>query len=138
MIGTQVNMLLSGLLAQTAADTSAVEAARQQGGLMGAFLSASNTIVDGWLAFLDWFGALFAPVAKPLFAPINNFLASVYQPWAQIFALGLFIGSMAWVCFFIKKEMLESGRENKAFWTDLRLWTVVSMLPHLFVYIYFM
>lgn len=138
---TYANVLtvLHATLAQTGTDAAAaapVEA--PQSGIMATFLAISNAIVDGWLAFLDWFGALFAPVMKPLFAPLNNLMASVYQPWAQIFALGLFIGAMVWVCFFMSRDMLESGRENKAFWTDLRLWTVLSMLPHLFVYIYFM
>jgi hypothetical protein len=138
MTYTHIQALLSGVLAQAGTDPSVLATAEEKGGIMGAFLSLSDAIMNGWLSFLDWFGAFFAPVMKPVFTPINNFIAPIYQPWAQICALGLFIGTMVWVCFFLKREMLESGRENKALWTDLRLWTVLSMLPHLFVYIYFM
>lgn len=140
MTYSNVLALFNGVVAQAGTDGAAAAPppATQSGGIMGAFLALSDTIMNGWLAFLDWFGALFAPVMKPVFTPINQLLAGIYQPWAQIFALGLFIGTMVWVCVFMKREMLESGRENKAIWTDLRLWTVLSMLPHLFVYIYFM
>ena len=129
---------LSAALAQTQGGTSVLETAADKGGFFGAVIAVSNTLVESWLAFLDWFGRLWGPVLRPVFAPVNSLLASVYQPWAQIFALALFIGTMVWVCFLIKPEMLNSGRENKALWTDLRLWTIASMLPHLFVYIYFM
>lgn len=138
MTTLDVTAVLSSVVAQAKGDTSVLTEAAEKGGFFGTVVAVSNAIVEGWLAFLDWFGGVFEPVAKPVFLPVNRFLATVYQPWAQIFALALFVGTMVWVCFLIKPEMLNSGRENKALWTDLRLWTIVSMVPHLFVYIYFM
>jgi len=77
----------------------------------------------------------FGGILRPAFAPINDALAHVYMPWARIFALGLFIGTMVWV-FFLKKEYVNLDGP-KAWWADLRLWTVLSMVPHLIVYLYF-
>lgn len=138
MTSLHLTAALSAALAQTQEEVSALAEAANKGGFFGTVIAVSNTLVESWLAFLDWCGRLWGPVLRPVFAPVNTLLASVYQPWAQIFALALFLGTMVWVCFFIKPEMLNSGRENRALWTDLRLWTVVSMVPHLFVYIYFM
>lgn len=97
----------------------------------------ADQIVDTWLAFLDALGRFFEPVIKPIFAPVNSVLEAAYMPWAKISALSLFLGTMVWVCFIMKKEYVNLGRTNTAWWTDLRLWTVLSMLPHIFVYLYF-
>jgi len=107
------------------------------GGILGALLRISDVILNEWLAFLDWFGGLWAPVLAPIFAPLNRLLASVYQPWATVITLAYFLGAMAWVAFILKPSYVNNGRQHAAWYTDLRLWTALSMLPHLFVYVYF-
>jgi len=97
----------------------------------------ADKIVDGWLAFLDALGKTFEPIIKPIFRPISGFLERIYQPWAKICALGLFVGTMIWVWFGMPKEYVNLGREKKSVWTDLRIWTIISMLPHIIVYLYF-
>ena len=97
----------------------------------------ADKVVDGWLAFLDWLGRVFDPIVSPIFKPINRFLEKTYQPWAKICALGMFLGTMLWVCFGMKKEYVNLGRTNESLWTDLRIWTIISMLPHIVVYFYF-
>jgi len=109
----------------------------QVGGILGILLRISDVILDSWLAFLDWFGGLWAPVLIPVFAPLNRLLSTVYQPWAMIITLGYFLGTMAWVAFILKPSYVNNGRQHAAWYTDLRLWTALSMLPHLFVYVYF-
>ena len=80
---------------------------------------------------------VFYPVLNPFLAPINKFLSSFYQPYATICAIGMFVCTMLWVCVYLNKSYVNRGRTNTAWWTDLRLWTVISMLPHIAVYCYF-
>lgn len=80
---------------------------------------------------------VFQPIFEPVFKPINEFLASFYQPWATIFAISFFISTMIWVGLILPERYVNVSRPNKSIWTDLRLWTVLSMLPHVFVYFYF-
>ncbi len=97
----------------------------------------SDRVVDGWLVFLDGLGKTFDPIIRPVFKPITSFLERTYQPWAKICALGLFIGAMIWVWVGMPKEYVNLGRKKKTVWTDLRFWTIISMLPHVIVYLYF-
>ncbi len=97
----------------------------------------ADKVVDKWLEFLDGLGRTFDPIIRPIFRPMVTFLERTYQPWAKICALGLFIGTMLWVWFGMPKEYVNLGREKQSLWTDLRLWTIISMLPHIFVYLYF-
>ena len=129
-----LNLITTVLSSVTGAEP--VDANAPKAVVTGLFRMADK-IVDAWLAFLDWLGLLFEPVVKPFFSPINNFLAEVYMPWAKICAIGLFLGAMAWVWFGMRKEYVNLGRPSKSLWTDLRIWTVLSMLPHIFVYLYF-
>ncbi len=84
--------------------------------------------------------AFITPIfGKPLhliFDPINNVFNGIYMPWARICALSLFIGTMIWV-FTLNKAYVNVEAPNKSVFVDLRFWTVVSMLPHLVVYLYF-
>jgi hypothetical protein len=104
------------------------------------------TAINDWFVALfasigDAFVALCATVFKPVlilfFGPINKFLSPIYQPWATITAIGLFLGTMIWVGFVLKESYVNMGRPNKAWYSDLRIWTACSMLPHVFVYFYF-
>lgn len=80
---------------------------------------------------------VFYPVLSKIFDPINSMLAPIYQPWATIAAITFFVGTMLWVWFYLGESYVNLGRPVKAWYTDLRVWTVISMLPHVFVYLYF-
>lgn len=80
---------------------------------------------------------VFYPVLHRFFGPINEVLSPIYRPWATIVAIAFFVGTMLWVGFVLKESYVNMGRPIKAWWTDLRVWTVISMLPHIFVYFYF-
>ncbi len=84
-----------------------------------------------------FFNKVCYPILSKFFGPINDVLSPIYQPWATIVAIGFFVGTMLWVCFVLKESYVNLGRPAKTWWTDLRLWTVISMLPHVFVYFYF-
>ncbi|OQB37235.1 MAG: hypothetical protein BWY09_01663 [Candidatus Hydrogenedentes bacterium ADurb.Bin179] len=81
--------------------------------------------------------AAFYPFLSRIFHPINELLNPIYQPWATLIAIGFFVGTMIWVCVLLKESYVNEGRPNRRWWSDLRLWTVLSMLPHVFVYFYF-
>lgn len=81
--------------------------------------------------------AVFYPILRVFFDPINTFLSNYYQPYATIVAIVFFVGTMAWVGFIMSESYVNEGRFLKRWYTDLRLWTVISMVPHLFVYYYF-
>lgn len=80
---------------------------------------------------------IFFPVLNFIFSPMNGWLSSFYMPWARIVAVGLFVGAMLWVYFGLNEKYVNLDAPGKHFWTDLRLWTVLSMLPHVLVYLYF-
>lgn len=80
--------------------------------------------------------AVFYPILSPVFSPIDRFLARFYQPWATICAVSLFLGTMIWVSMILNEKYVNRGRPFRSPWTDLRLWTVISMLPHVLVYFY--
>lgn len=88
-------------------------------------------------AFVSLCETVFRPVLVLFFGPINRILAPIYQPWATIMAIAFFIGAMIWVGAILKESYVNLGRPNQAWYSDLRIWTVGSMLPHLFVYLYF-
>ena len=97
-------------------------------------LSVIEQVEKGLQAFCT---AVFYPILSRIFHPINTLLNPVYQPWATICAVGFFVGTMLWVGLILREAYVNEGRPYKAWYTDLRLWTVVSMLPHVFVYFYF-
>lgn len=110
--------------------------------LIREFLQAINDAVVAFFgrigdAFVHLCEKTFAPILIKFFRPINEFLGPIYQPWASIIAIGFFVGTMLWVGFILKESYVNEGRPNKAWYSDLRIWTVGSMLPHVFVYFYF-
>lgn len=80
---------------------------------------------------------LFYPFLAPLFAPINRFLNQYYQPYAFLCAIGMFVGTMIWVAVILDAKYVNRGCPYKSVWSDLRLWTVLSMMPHVLFYLYF-
>ncbi|MBW7863783.1 MAG: hypothetical protein H3C30_05135 [Candidatus Hydrogenedentes bacterium] len=85
----------------------------------------------------EFFGGIFQKPLKVFFDPINHFLSQFYQPYATIFAVGFFVLAMIWVGVVLPEHYVNRGRPQKRLWSDLRLWTVISMLPHVAVYLYF-
>lgn len=82
----------------------------------------------------NWATRVFGPLLKPVFHPIDAWLQPVYMPWARVCALALFIGAILWV-FSLRPQYVNLDAPRKAWYADLRLWTVLSMLPHIFVYL---
>ena len=79
---------------------------------------------------------VFGPPLHFVLDPIHGVLNDIYMPWARICALGMFIGTMVWV-FMLNKKYVNLDAPHEGLLYDLRVWTVISMLPHLVVYFYF-
>jgi hypothetical protein len=77
------------------------------------------------------------PILVPAFRPFNSAMAALPQWLALPFALGLFVGAMIWVWAFLKKDFVNLDAPHKGILYDLRWWTILSMLPHIAVYLYF-
>ncbi len=83
---------------------------------------------------------LFGPPLRALFHPTNAMFSAIPDsaaPYvAKAAAASLFLAGMAFV-FFLRREYVNLDAPGKKPWHDLRLWTVVSMTPHIFVYLWF-
>ena len=84
----------------------------------------------------EWITEVFGPMLKPVFSPIDTMLEPIYMPWARIFAIALFIGAMVWV-WSLRVEYVNLDRPNNKWYSDLRIWTILCMLPHVIVYLVF-
>jgi hypothetical protein len=88
-------------------------------------------------AIAAWINDFFGPILRLIFQPIDSFLGPIYQPWATIVAVGYFVGTMVWVFIGLKRQYVNLEAPSKHVWHDLRFWVIVSMLPHVVVYLYF-
>lgn len=84
--------------------------------------------------FSHWIDRVFGPMLMPIFSPINAWLDPIYMPWARICALALFIGTILWVAT-LRPQYVNLDAPRKAWYADLRVWTALSMLPHIIVYL---
>ncbi len=82
----------------------------------------------------QWINDTFSAPMKWFFGWIDDLLVGVDPIIFKCCALGLFISAMLWVMFVLKKEYVNVDRPNKSILTDLRLWTVLAMSPHVIIY----
>lgn len=73
---------------------------------------------------------------QAFFAPINNVFNPIGPFWWKMSAAALFLAAMAWV-FTLKKEYVNVDAPKQGLLYDLRLWTVISMAPHIIIYLWF-
>ena len=78
----------------------------------------------------------FGPILRPIFSPLNEPLSALPPIVWTLAAVGLFASTMIWV-FLLKKEYVNVDSPGKGPQYDLRFWTVISMMPHVLVYLYF-
>lgn len=83
---------------------------------------------------------IFGPAMRAIFAPTNAMFDAIPEDAAVIVAkasaVSLFIAAMIWV-FTLRKEYVNLDAPGKSPWFDLRFWTILSMLPHVIVYLWF-
>jgi hypothetical protein len=83
------------------------------------------------------FKPVFKPILHPFFKFVNDLLLMIPDGVAGLCGVALFLSAMVWVGLFLNKDYVNRGRPYKSLATDLRLWTVISMTPHVLVYFYF-
>ena len=85
-----------------------------------------------------WIDATFSGPLGAIFAPVNAFLTAVDNVYlGKACAALLFILPMLWVIFVLRKQYVNLDSPGTAWYYDLRIWTVCSMMPHIFFYIVF-
>ncbi len=77
----------------------------------------------------------FGPLLRPMSQQVDALVGDIYMPWARICAVGLFAIAAIWV-FSLRPEYVNLDAPRKAWYTDLRLWTLLAMLPHIVVYLF--
>jgi hypothetical protein len=81
--------------------------------------------------------SFFGPPLRAFFGPIETLLAMTTLGFAKFVALTFFVGTMVWVFVGLKKGYVNLEAPSKRVWHDLRFWVIVSMLPHIVVYLMF-
>jgi hypothetical protein len=82
----------------------------------------------------DWISSTFSKPLSYIFSPIDGFLTPIDVSVSKFFAVGLFLATICWVMFILKKEYVNLDQPKKGIFYDLRLWTLVSMVPHMLIY----
>jgi len=82
----------------------------------------------------DWISATFSGPLAAFFRPIDVIFTPFGPGAYKFFAVGLFACTVVWVMFILKKEYVNLDQPKPGFLYDLRLWTLVSMLPHVIIY----
>src|SRR5262245_30629236 len=92
--------------------------------------------INHWLAAASkWNSDTFGPVLRPFFHGVDSVFDNIYMPWARLTADALFIGAIIWV-YTLKKEYVNLDAPSNRWYADLRIWTVVCLMPHIFVYLF--
>ena len=75
-------------------------------------------------------------VIQSLFAPVNNVL-NACPPWSWHAAVvGLFVLTGIAVCC-IPRWFIYAEAPSQSIWRDLRIWTIIALLPYIAAYSYF-
>ena len=69
------------------------------------------------------------------FHPINDLFTPIPVIWWKLCAVGLFVAAMVWV-YLLKREYVNIDAPGKGILYDLRFWTIMSMLPHVLIYLW--
>lgn len=89
---------------------------------------------------MEWFSkfctTVFGPPLAAFFEPYNRIMDQIPPIWWRLSAVGLFVGTMIWV-MSLKTEYVNVDAPSKKWYHDLRIWTVLSMFPHVCIYLYF-
>lgn len=83
-------------------------------------------------AYLDvWL----VPPLNSLFGPLDRFLSGLSTDSGRYCAVALFAIAAAWV-LTLKRDYVFQGAPDRAWWRDLRLWSVAALAPYVYVYLF--
>ncbi len=83
-----------------------------------------------------FFNAVFQKPLQAFFHPINDAIGSIDNTnvW-KLCAMLLFVLPMLWVWFGLRKEYVNLDAPREGILYDLRVWTVLAMIPHVIFYL---
>ena len=84
--------------------------------------------------FSEWIRATFGPPLKSLHEPIDIWLGSLPMSVAMGCAIGLFVIAGLWV-WTLRRDFIFRGAPGQEWWRDLRLWSMLVLLPYITVYL---
>lgn len=76
----------------------------------------------------------FSGPLKSIFGLVDRLFIGVDPSVYKFFAVGLFVCTILWVMLILKKEYVNVDQPKKGLLYDLRIWTLVSMSPHMIIY----
>jgi uncharacterized membrane protein YeiB len=85
-----------------------------------------------------WLHGALDPVADAIksaaLAPLDHALDALPMWVAQVCAIGLFVIAGAAVCV-LRRRFVYIGAPDQQRWRDLRIWSLLLLLPYIFVYV---
>ena len=87
-------------------------------------------------AFKERLGEWVRPILTPLFDVLELPFEVLPLEAGRWCALGLFIICTLWV-LTLKADYIYQGALDRAKWRDLRVWTVLFMIPYVYIYYIF-
>jgi hypothetical protein len=93
-------------------------------------------MTNPWVSFGDWLKQNVAPTLHGWLAPLDAWIDSLPLWTGTACALSLFIIVGLWACT-LKRDYIYLGAPDRAAWRDLRIWTVLALLPYIIVYLFF-
>ena len=87
-----------------------------------------------WIEELtEWLNSWLTPILRDLLGPLDRFLAELSPNVGRVCAVTFFIIAAIWAVR-LKKEYVYLGAPDTAPWRDLRIWTVVFLVPYVVIY----
>ncbi len=81
----------------------------------------------------QWIRDTLGPPLKSLHQPIDNWLGSLPMSVAMACAIGLFVLAGIWV-WTLRADFIFRGAPDQNRWRDLRIWSMVVLLPYITIY----
>jgi len=81
-----------------------------------------------------WIRRTLGPPLKSLHQPIDDWLGSLPMSVAMFCAVGLFVLAGIWV-WTLKADFIFRGAPDRSRWRDLRIWSMIVLLPYITIYI---
>jgi hypothetical protein len=93
-------------------------------------------IAELWQAFQNSTQETLGPPLKSLHQPIDDWLGSLPMSVAMFCAIGLFVLAGIWV-WTLKSDFIFRGAPDRSRWRDLRIWSMIVLLPYISIYLLF-
>lgn len=91
-------------------------------------------MTNPWDSFCQFMKDNVAPSLKSLLAPLDAWIDSLPLWTGTACAVGLFTIVGLWA-LTLKRSYIYLGAPDQARWRDLRIWTVLILLPYIIIYL---